>query len=75
MAVGMRQIFSPLVLGLALLLGEQLQLPLIGTLRILLKAKRAGLISAVRPLLDAVQQERFRMGPALYDEVLNLAEE
>jgi len=53
----------------------QLQIKVIGTLGILLKSKRAGLISEVRPLPDAVQQEGFCLDKILYDEVLNLAGE
>jgi predicted nucleic acid-binding protein len=59
----------------ARLLAAQLQIPLIGTLGILLKAKRVGLIPSVRPLLDAVQREGFRMDEALYNQALKLANE
>lgn len=59
----------------ARLLAEQLALRIVGTLGILLKAKQAGLIPAIRPLLDAVQNEGFRMDKALHHQVLNLANE
>ena len=48
---------------------------IIGTLGILLKAKRVGLISMVRPLLVAAQHAGFRLDKTLYDEALNLAGE
>ena len=56
-------------------LARELGLPVVGTLGVLLRAKRAGAVSVVHPLLDAVQQEGFRLHPALYAEVLALAGE
>lgn len=56
-------------------LAEALDLPLAGTLGILLRAKQAGLVDAVRPLLDAVVEAGFHLEPDLYQEVLRLAEE
>jgi len=47
----------------------------VGTLGILLRARRAGLILSVRPLLDALIAEGFRIDADLYQEVLNLAGE
>ena len=46
-----------------------------GTLGILLDAKRAGLIDAVAPLLDALQQLRFRLSSSTRADVLKLAGE
>jgi len=56
-------------------LAERLNLPVVGTLGVLLQAKRANLISAVRPLLDAVVTQGFRLASDLYRDVLRLADE
>ena len=47
----------------------------IGTLGILVRAKQAGLIGTVRPLLDQIINQGFRLGPELYRDVLRLADE
>jgi predicted nucleic acid-binding protein len=52
-----------------------LQLPLIGTLGLLLAAKRANLIPAVAPLLDHLDALRFRLSGATRGAVLRLADE
>jgi len=54
---------------------EALGLRLTGTLGILLDAKRAGLIPAVEPLLDQLQQLRFRLAAHTRAAVLRLAGE
>jgi predicted nucleic acid-binding protein len=54
---------------------ESLGLAVVGTIGLLLRGKRAGLISAVRPLLDAAVAEGFRLDAALYRDVLGLAGE
>jgi predicted nucleic acid-binding protein len=59
----------------ARLLAEQMGLSVIGTIGVLLKAKRANLIPAVRPLLDAVRLEGFYLSNDLYQEALRLAGE
>jgi len=59
----------------ARLLAEQLNLPVVGTIGILLKAKKAGLIPSVRALLDAIQTEGFRIGDDLYHRAVNLSDE
>ena len=59
----------------ARLLAERMGLTVVGTIGILLRAKQAGLIPAVQPLLDAVQSEGFRLGIDLYQEALRLAGE
>jgi predicted nucleic acid-binding protein len=56
-------------------LAEDLGLGVVGAIGVLLRAKRAELISAIRPLLDALQMEGFRMGGDLYREALQLAGE
>ncbi len=56
-------------------LAESLGLRVVGTLGVLLRAKRAGLIPAVRSLLDAVVAQGFHLAPELYQDVLRLADE
>ncbi len=47
-----------------------LSLPVVGTVGILLVAKRASLIPQVRPLLDTLIEKGFRVSAALRDRVL-----
>lgn len=56
-------------------LAEGLGLAVVGTLGVLLRAKRAGLLSVVRPLIDALNAQGFRLAPDLYKDVLGLAGE
>ena len=56
-------------------LAESLNLYVTGTPGVLLRAKRAGLLPAVRPELDALVLQGFRLSSDLYGEVLELAEE
>lgn len=56
-------------------LAELLGLHVIGTPGVLLRAKRAGLLRVVRPELDALVLQGFRLSSDLYSEVLELAEE
>jgi len=53
---------------------EQLGLVPIGTVGILIKAKRAGLIQSVRAQLDALQAAGFRLSSDIYDEAICLAD-
>jgi predicted nucleic acid-binding protein len=52
-----------------------LRIPLTGTLGVLLSAKRSGLIPAVAPCLDQLQDLRFRLAPATRNAVLTLSGE
>jgi predicted nucleic acid-binding protein len=61
--------------GLARRHAERLGLRLTGTLGLLVDVKRACLIDAVAPLLEALQVLRFRIDPATRDAVLRLAQE
>ena len=61
--------------GLARRVAESLGLRFTGTLGLLLDAKRAGLISAVSPLLDRLQELRFRVAPHTRRAILDLAGE
>jgi predicted nucleic acid-binding protein len=55
---------------LARRLAQELGLPIIGVLGILLASKQKGLIPAVRPILDALVKNRFRITPDLYEWLL-----
>jgi predicted nucleic acid-binding protein len=55
--------------------GKNLGLRVIGTIGILLKAKRAGIILALKPLLDDLELNGFYLGDALKGEALRLAGE
>jgi predicted nucleic acid-binding protein len=61
--------------ALARRVAEMLGIRLTGTLGLLLDAKRAGLVSAVAPLLDKLQALRFRLAPHTRAAVLKLAGE
>jgi hypothetical protein len=54
---------------------EALNLRLTGTLGLLLDAKEAGLIAEIRPMLDRLDDLRFRLAPHTYQAVLRLAGE
>lgn len=56
-------------------LAGELGLDVVGIIGVLLRAKKADLISTVRPLLDGLQEEGFRMGEDLRHEALRLAGE
>ena len=56
-------------------LAEGLGLVIVGTPGILLYAKRTGLLSTVRPVLDAVVAQGFHLGSDLYEDILSLADE
>ena len=75
LALEMREAVAVLDDALAREMAETLDLHLTGTLGLLLDAKKAGLISALRPLLDELQSLRFRLTPRTYSAVLRLAGE
>lgn len=54
---------------------RRLGVPVTGTVGLLLKAKEAGVVPAIRPLLDALDANPFRIGDALRAEALRLAGE
>lgn len=56
-------------------LAERLELKVVGVIGVLIRAKRVGLIPAVRPHLDALQAAGFRFAYELYQEALRLAGE
>lgn len=51
-------------------LAQTLHVPVIGTVGILLAGKRRNLLPAVRPSLDALIQQDFRIAPRLYEQIL-----
>jgi len=60
---------------LARLFAEQLGIKAVGMIGVLLKAKRAGLISSLGPVLESARTQGFRMSKELYQEALLLAGE
>lgn len=50
-------------------------LPVVGTLGILLAAKRRKLLTEVRPCLDDLRGHRFRMSAEVYETILSEAGE
>lgn len=56
-------------------LAQSLFLPVIGTLGVLLAAKQKGLLPEIRPCLDALLQQDFRIAPKLYNQLLSDAHE
>ena len=60
---------------LARLFGGQLGIKIVGMIGVLLKAKRAGLISSLGPVLESARTQGFRMSEELYQEALLLAGE
>ncbi len=52
-----------------------LELTAIGTLGVLLMAKKRGLIPVIAPLLTDLYRSGFRMSPKLYEQVLQSADE
>jgi uncharacterized protein len=56
-------------------LAQALGLSVVGTLGVLLAAKRLGLLELIQPSLDALRDRRFFMGQRLYAEILRLAHE
>ncbi len=53
----------------------QLNIPKIGTLGILLKAKELGLISVLKPEIESLQKLEFSISPVIVEEVLKMAGE
>lgn len=55
--------------------GKSLSLPVVGTVGILLLAKRNGIIPSVKPLIEALELNGFYFDGALKEEALRLANE
>lgn len=56
-------------------IAAQLNLPIVGTLGVLLAAKQIGLLPQVRPVLTAMVAQGRRISPRLHEDVLWLAGE
>ncbi len=57
------------------LVAQRLGIAVTGTIGLIVKAKSEGLVTAVTPLLDALEAREFRFGSALRAEALRLAGE
>lgn len=55
--------------------GQRLGLKILGTVALLVRAKKQGIIEAVGPLLDMLAEKDFRVGDGLRREALRLAGE
>lgn len=56
-------------------LAAKLNLNYTGTLGIILKAKREGLLSSIRPILEKIQMTNFRFSDKILNEILKEADE
>jgi predicted nucleic acid-binding protein len=56
-------------------LAERLRLNYSGTLGILLKAKELGILSAIKPTLQRIQQTNFRFSEKILKDILRAADE
>ena len=56
-------------------LAQSRGVPIIGTLGVLLAAKRRGILPDIRSHLDALIYDGFHIGPALYERILSDARE
>jgi predicted nucleic acid-binding protein len=54
---------------------KRLGIPLTGTLGVLLRAKRQGLIGPIRPFVERLRQGGIRLSEAVIEEALRLADE
>lgn len=61
--------------GLARQVADQRKISVIGTLGLLINAKRAGLVTSVRDEIDRLQAKRFRVSPLTRAAVLKLTGE
>jgi len=77
LALGTETLDSLVILddALARQYARMLNLRLTGTLGVLLKAKKAGLLPALAPVLERLQPLRFRIDPETRQAVLRLAGE
>jgi predicted nucleic acid-binding protein len=52
---------------------EKLKLQITGTIRVLIHAKKSGVIPQVRPYLDKIQPHNFRISLSLINRVLRVS--
>ncbi|MCX7048739.1 MAG: DUF3368 domain-containing protein [Candidatus Sumerlaeota bacterium] len=55
--------------------GEQMGLPVLGTVGLLLRAKRLGIITKVMPVIDDLIKVEFRLSKSLYEKAIQLSGE
>ena len=56
-------------------IAKQLNLKIIRTIGLILRAKKLGLVNEIKPVLDDLQKADFRIKDSLYQEALRLANE
>lgn len=56
-------------------LAQSLEIPVIGSLGLLLRAKERGFLPAIRPIMDAMQSDDFRIAEKLFAEIMRAAGE
>ena len=56
-------------------IADRLKLKYAGTFGLILRAKQAGIIRSVRPILDKIEKTNFRFSEALFDTILKEAGE
>jgi predicted nucleic acid-binding protein len=56
-------------------LAEQLEITYTGTIGVVIKAKKLGIIQSIRPILDKIRPTNFRLSPELELQALKEAEE
>ena len=56
-------------------IAKQLGLEVIGTIGLILRAKKIGLVNEIKPILNELQAVEFRLRNTLYNEALRLANE
>ena len=54
---------------------EKLNLDLTGTVGVIIKAKKDGIINSIKPYLEKLKATNFRLTPAIFAEALKLADE
>lgn len=75
LAVELGDIFIVIDAKKAIRIARQMDLKIIGTVGLLLRAKKQGIIPEIKSTLDALYEVDFRISDALYQQALNLANE
>ena len=75
LAAGRTGVLTLLDDGLARHFAKHLEIPFTGTLGVLLKAKTAGHLELIRPILDQLQVLGFWLDPTRRSAVLRIADE
>jgi len=56
-------------------MAEKLNLAITGTIGVIIKAKKDGIITSIKPFIERLKATNFRLSPSLYDEALKEAGE